>query len=208
MELKEVHSIAKPFWSFCLIGLTTLLLLGVATPSIKVDRSDPTSILAAVKRYGASAVVRQFTPNWSHWEEVLQHIGTGETMWLKVAQALRPGTDAFATTTLLLTVAQSLPHAPEEVLRLVLNGKGFEFEDVCTVPFIEPPDAVVLEYLSRAENALKKPMSREVNNLRLRCLAKLQEYRRNFEIGQKTFEQYFTDLASDNPEVRKNSLAK
>src|SRR6266545_1851885 len=89
--------------TFCLFVLTTPLLLGSADPAVQVDRSDPVSILQAVKRYGASAVVRQFTKNWSQWEDVLTHIRTGNKLWLKAAQALRPGTDAFATFTLLLT---------------------------------------------------------------------------------------------------------
>ena len=194
--------------TFCLFVLTIPLLLGSAKTSIQVDRSDPTSILRAVKRHGAVTVVQQFTRNWNHWEEVLHHIGSGNRVWLKVAQALRPGTDAFSTTTLLLAVGQALPVAPEEVLRLVFNGKGFEFEDICTVPFLEPTDAVVLEYLTRVESALKKSMASDVNDLRLKCLASLQNFSKEFEVAQKTFEQYWADLANDNPEVRKNSLAK
>ena len=139
----------------------------------ELDLSTPQPILRAVKERGADSVVRKLTMNWDDWNKVLERIGSGAAPWLEVARALRPGTDAFATTTLEMTVAGALPKSPKYVLQLI--GSGFALEDVCSIPQLEVTKAEALQYLEDAESALEKSVGSELEMLRHECLTRLRK---------------------------------
>src|SRR5256885_5371516 len=104
-----------------LIGVS---VVGLAeTPSSSSLQAD--SVLTDIKVHGSHAAVATLWSNTNRWNQVMESIGRGNEEWLKVAVALRPGTDAGASETLDEAVFLALKPAPVAVLRL-LKERQFE----------------------------------------------------------------------------------
>ena len=132
-----------------------LFALGLVGPTATcVGKSDPTAqdLLKRVSSEGGHKVLWDLWEHESEFRRVLSGIESGDPSWLKVAAALRPFSDAGASLSLNYAVALALPKAPDRVLALV--GHGFDLEDICTSPFIEPDLGVAETYEREALAAL------------------------------------------------------
>lgn len=144
--------------------------------NVTIIASDPTNIIKIIKTKGAKKTVDRLTRNLESWDKTLHEISKGDPAWLEVARLLRPGTDAFMTTTLELAVANALPRNPRGVLRLI--GPSFTTMDVCTVPTLEASTKETLEYVNQAEIALESEIGPELDVVRKDCLAKVRNFRK------------------------------
>lgn len=174
----------------CWSGLMLALLAATAcaTPN---DPLSPHSLLQEIKTHGARSVVARLhedvtvpgktggLPAVIHnkgWYHVLEQIATGDTQWLDVARALYPGSDAGAAEALQIVVAEALPKAPAQVLRMLgTDYRGYEFKIVCSAPHNEPPPGVVEAYLQQAEAALLALRVPELEERRQLCLQYIRE---------------------------------
>ncbi len=132
-----------------------LLALTLVSPvAACADQPDPVAqaLLKRISSDGGHKVLRDL---WEHGQEfgrVISGIESGDPSWLEVATALRPFSDAGASLSLNYAVALALPKAPDRVLALV--GHGFELNDICTSPFIEPDPGIAEAYEREALDAL------------------------------------------------------
>lgn len=150
-------------WPLCI----ALLVVAASTAPPAAD-----DILRQVADEGARVVVSRLLVSADTFEKVCERIESGESTWLQVARALKPGTDAATTFSINYAVARALPAAPASVLALI--DRGFTLEDVCTSPFIEPKPGVAERYTQRTVEALQKPVSAELEGVRMACLRRVR----------------------------------
>ena len=138
-----------------------------AQPALKMVL-EPDAILQDIDARGARAVLARASTN----EALFDGIETGHPKWLEVARQLRAASDASTTLSLNYAVARALPNAPDQVLLLV--GRGFTLDDVCTSPYIEPEPGVAESFARRAEAALRRVAAPGLTQLRDQCLARVR----------------------------------
>src|ERR1043165_1185615 len=113
--------------------LRTKLVLIVALTTSGVAYGAPLTAkraLSEINARGPRAVVDDLwgTPRW---DELLTKVETGQEGWLKVAIAIRPGTDAGASEMLTLAVAAALYRNPRSTLEIA--APVFGVETICGV---------------------------------------------------------------------------
>lgn len=129
----------------------SMLLLALALASPTAVAADGASAQALLKRIASDGGRKVLWDLWEHerqFDQVVSGIESGDPSWLKVAVALKPFSDAGASPSINYAVARALPNAPERVLALTTHG--FNVEEVCTSPFIEPALGVAEAYERRA----------------------------------------------------------
>lgn len=166
----SLHSSARVVMK-CLAAISMLVAVGL---SFAASSSEPSAqtVLARIAKEGGRKVLWDL---WEHEEEygyVFSGIESGDASWLKVASALRPFSDAGATLTLDFAVARALPKAPERVLALI--GHGFDFEFICTSPFIEPEPGVAEAYEQKTLLALSKVKSPALAPIAAQCAERVR----------------------------------
>lgn len=133
-----------------------LLAFVLVGPVASCAHLSTPSAQALLQRIGSDGGRKVLWDLWEHESEfgyVISGIESGDPGWLKVAAALRPYSDAGASLSLDYAVALALPKAPVQVLALV--GRGFDIDDICTSPFIEPEPGVAEAYERAALAALE-----------------------------------------------------
>ncbi len=97
--------------------------------------TNPKQIINEIDKRGAKQIVFELYQDQETWYSVLRKIGTGEESWLKVATALRSGSDAGASEMLTLAVGEALEHKPAVVFKIALQA--FELRDICSSPDVD-----------------------------------------------------------------------
>jgi hypothetical protein len=113
---------------YALSGVWPLAASAASYSGASVQAAD---LMTDVRARGANAVVTMLWADNKQWAEVMKNIGQGKAEWLKVAVALRPGTDAGATETLDEAVFIALKPAPAAVLFLMVDHR-FDPKFVCS----------------------------------------------------------------------------
>ena len=104
---------------------------GAMAKEATVDQAtDPVAILRDVSARGAAAVVRDFYDDRVDWDSMLHQVERADEAWLRVAVALRPGTDAGSTSELHDSVVAALAADPATVLRVAVPD--FPLSDLCS----------------------------------------------------------------------------
>jgi hypothetical protein len=143
-------------------------ILVVAPSSVAVAASPPSAhaLLRDIENRGAKKVLWELWDDDARLSAVLDHVESGGREWLEVARLLRQASDAGAALSLNYAVAFALLKQPEHVLGLV--GRGFDIDDICTSPIIEPKKGEAELYERRALKALrrleKSPLARLAGN--------------------------------------------
>jgi succinylarginine dihydrolase len=91
--------------------------------------NDPSIILSDVTNRSARVVLFELYSDPDGWSSVLENIASGSEMWLKVAVALHPDSDAALSEMLTIAVGEGLAREPENVFRVSLPE--FELESIC-----------------------------------------------------------------------------
>jgi hypothetical protein len=97
--------------------------------------SKPELIIGEVQSRGARIIVWELYDDDKTWLSVLQKIASGDESWLRVANALRAGTDAGASEMLTLAVGEALEHNPKNVFRIA--SEAFGVSDICGGPDVD-----------------------------------------------------------------------
>ena len=151
--------------------IVAVAILGCRAPA-PVPATEAARILAEVARSGADTVALRMDRDDALGERMLDSISSGDSMWLQVAAALRPTSNAGIAESLPISVAEALPKAPEQVLSLI-QRKQFAIDEVCNIPFIEPSDSLVAAYYARASAALGHVTRVDLLTERDKCQAAL-----------------------------------
>jgi hypothetical protein len=122
-----------------LMAITILVLvpalLCAADATIINYSLKPELIIREVKSRGARIIVWELYDDPKTWHSVLQRISSGDESWLRVANVLRPGTDAGTSEMLTLAVGEALEHNPNNVFRIA--SKAFEVSAICGSPDVD-----------------------------------------------------------------------
>lgn len=156
--------------------VVALAILGCGGPA-PAPATEAARILAEVERSGPDTVALRMDRDDAFGERMLDSISSGDSMWLQVAAALRPTGNAGIAESLPISVAEALPKAPEQVLSLI-QRKQFAIDEVCSIPFIEPPDSLVAAYYARATAALGHVTRADLLTERDQCRAALERVHR------------------------------
>jgi hypothetical protein len=108
---------------------TTGILLCVAASGVAYGApATAREVLSEINARGPRAVLDRL---WGKpgWDELLTNVETGQEGWLRVAIAIRPGTDAGASEMLTLAVATALYRNPRSTLEIA--APVFGVEEIC-----------------------------------------------------------------------------
>ena len=97
--------------------------------------TDAQKIIGEVTERGAGSVVNDLFDQPKAWDYVLKNIAKGTEVWLKVAVALHPGSDAAPSEMLNIAVGEALENAPENVFRIALPD--FRLNSICSGPDVD-----------------------------------------------------------------------
>ncbi len=133
-------------------------------------------IRLAFYKYSGPAIVRKLTEgDAANWTMILAKIEAGDPEWITCAAAyIAPGTDAGATTDLLVALAFGLPRNPQAVLSQEV-GLGLSMLSVCSLPFIEPTYDFVKSYGEETVAALLRVDEPYLLDARDTCLRRMRE---------------------------------
>ncbi|MEZ0191023.1 hypothetical protein AB9X41_17525 [Ralstonia solanacearum] len=164
METRYMRSLAAILLLLALVPMTAFAA-GSSDPSAKI-------LLTRIAKEGGHKVLWDLWEHEEDFEHVLSGIESGDALWLKVATALRPFSDAGASLSLDYAVARALPKAPNRVLALV--GHGFALKFICTSPFIEPEPGVAEAYEQRTLVVLSKVKSPALAPIAAECSQRIR----------------------------------
>lgn len=151
------------------------LLLSTASPiALAANRSSLSAqeILGRIENEGGRKVLSELLEEDGELRVVVSGVESGNSLWLNVATAFRPFSDASVSLSLNYAVARALPKEPSRVLALV--GHGFSVDDICTSPFIEPDPSVAETYERQALAALSKVGTPALKSVAVECSKKLR----------------------------------
>ncbi len=125
---------------------------------------------------GPTATVRELDGG-GRWEQVLDHIGSGDPRWIALARPLASGTDASTAETLSAALAEALPKSPRAVLN-ALNLKGpvsITPGSVCNAPFFEGATIDIPAYKASTLRILGTVSDARLTRRRDACVSRLQD---------------------------------
>jgi hypothetical protein len=143
------------------------------------DASRPQDLLAAIQERGPRAVVDELWDSDEKWAALETGVGTGTKEWLKVARAIKPGTDAASSETLEIAMFRAIHKSPWAVLSLLASEPQSWF-GVCSSNFLmgDPADERALGLLDRTIDAIEKVEDNRLSEIRKSWLAGLEDGRR------------------------------
>ncbi|MBS0298186.1 MAG: hypothetical protein JSR45_17950 [Proteobacteria bacterium] len=154
-----------------------LAAAGVAAATVGAEAAPPgagpVSCLAVARQVhaeGPRAAVARLSAE-HRWDGLLDRIEAGEGACVRLAPALKPGTDAATSEGLRLALGRALQTAPAEVLRL--GDQAFPLAEVCRDNAIEPSRAESRRFKARATAALKQVRAPALVARRDACLRAL-----------------------------------
>ncbi len=104
-------------------------------------------VLSEIRLRGAAPVARRMDTDAKFARSVLDGIATGDSAWIEVAKAIKPGSSAVDAS-LTIALATALPLAPRAVLPLL--GATHAAEEVCGIPFLQPSKERITLYRDSA----------------------------------------------------------
>ena len=148
-----------PALGFAAVGAAVLCLLAASgTPARSAPQTAPATdapacavVARQVHAEGASVVVARLSRHGG-WDRLLARIEQGDGACLRLAPALKPGTDAATSEGLRYALGRALLTNPAEVLRL--GDAAFPLSEICRDNRIEPTPAQVRRFRQRARAAV------------------------------------------------------
>lgn len=135
----------------------------------------------AFYNYSVVSIVNALRPDHKspNWDMILDKVQAGDKEWIQTLLSyISPGTDAAASTEVLVSLAYALPNNPQAVLSLAY-ARGPSLYEVCSLPFIEPEYAFIEDYGKRTLAALatvEEPYYLEPRDMCVRLLQDSLKY--------------------------------
>ncbi len=152
--------------------LISLLSASIAAASLLPSASD---LEVQIRANGAQATVRKLWATSPEWDILLRRIESGDSAWVKVAVALKPGSDAGSAETLKQAVSLSIQKAPEQFLSIAWPAFG---QEACHDLQIEPSPQQHVQFMDATRKALSSVSDDTLTSRRDACLEALQGNRR------------------------------
>ena len=177
--MKKIMSIA-----LTIIAVGAALLVGQAKAS---EQLDAKKVLQDIEEKGATTVFGTELTG-KKWLTLLSNVETGKNVWLKVAVAIYPATDAGPAEDLTLAVSEALLHSPREVLLIAapimgINGICDYSEMTMAHRKIQTIQQATLDIDARL-NVLRNIGGSDIAEQRKQCLAILEEARHEIQSGK------------------------
>jgi hypothetical protein len=153
---------------FCRLFAATLVLAGI----VSAETPSANSIEARIRAQGVKAVIAGFVKEPAQWEQVLNHVQSGDPAWLQVAVDMKAGTDGGLTASLDQAVSLAIQNNPAGVLEL--SSKGFSLGTICQDRQIEPTPQQHAAFLLHTRAALEKISRKDLLASKKACLSELQ----------------------------------
>lgn len=131
------------------------------------------AMLESIEENGATKTRDLILKNRKLENSFLKGIASGEAEWLVVAAKMRKVSDAGFTEGILIAMSEALTKNPVPVLKLI--GPEFPVDQICSVAFIEPSNAVVKRHVKAVEKALKPIQEGPEAALAKKCLTRVQD---------------------------------
>lgn len=147
--------------------------LAVAAAPVHAVATACAAFAHEIEVSGAKTVVDRLfnSPGTRDWERLLGQIEGGRPECVRLAKALRPGTDAATGETLNIAVSRALETNPSEVLAL---GDGvYELDRICQDSSLEPTPKQHRDFVRRARAALAQVREPALVARRDACLRNL-----------------------------------
>ena len=146
-------------------------------PQCTVAASPSEAVAFANARGEKAALVRFFACDNSG-DEAYARVSSGSRQWLAIAVRLLPHADACYTTSLHDAIARAIVPTASRVLALVDSSPELKATKIC-VPFLsaEEPNSGHRAYLLRAERALRRVNSQDLQAAKRACLAEIASTR-------------------------------
>lgn len=157
------------------LWLVILILscLAACSPGQKHDLETAAGITASCRDIGAYRTVRLMSgKDYRLWDNFIEHVSRGEEDWLRVIPEIRGGTDAGTAESIGIALAYALPENPKGVLNL---ANSTSLKGACSIPFIEPEEEFLEEYLNRARVALDAVSEEYYQEDKKVCLMRMQD---------------------------------
>jgi hypothetical protein len=154
-----------------LAGVLCAMAAGAASAA-PVERGGVNcpAVARQVHADGARTVVARLS-GAHRWDALLGRIEAGDQACVRLAPALKPGTDAATSEGLRLALSRALQTAPAEVLRL--GDAAFPLNEICRDNAIEPTRAQDRRFKARAVAALKQVRAPALTARRDACVRSL-----------------------------------
>lgn len=172
---------------FLTVALFALCLAAVNSPA---GGSNPSSaslpnfstpvtreeLRQAYYTYSGPAIVKELWENdAANWNMIMDNVSAGDADWIaSVVRYVFPGTDAAATTEVIVSLAQGLSENPEAVL-LQEIGPHISMLSICSLPFIEPEYDFITGYGEKTLAALRNVNKPHLIDSRDTCIRRLSE---------------------------------
>ena len=133
-------------------------------------------VRAAYYAYSLPSLVKALREgDAANWDMIMDNVSAGDADWIfATAVYILPGTDAGATTDVIVSLAYGLPNNPEAVL-LLETSAHISMLPICNMPFIEPEYEFIMEYGKKTLAALRKVEKPYLIESRDTCMRRLQE---------------------------------
>jgi len=147
--------------------------LAVAAAPVQAGAVSCAAVAHEIGGSGAKAVVHRLfnTPDNRDWERLLDQVESGRPECVRLAKALRPGTDAASGETLNIALSRALETNPSEVL--ALGDEVFAINRICQDNNIEPTPEQHRNFMRRARVALSQVRAPALVARRDACLRSL-----------------------------------
>lgn len=138
-------------------------------------QTSPSILVKQLDDKGAKATISSMSE--SQWDNVLNHIDSGNAAWVALVPKLAEGTDGGHSEDLGIGLAFALPKNPKAVLSVIdrANGPVLGVSRVCSVPFIEDTVPDIPAYVRQAKAALGKVHDASLQDVKKSCLAELSK---------------------------------
>jgi hypothetical protein len=142
---------------------------------------SPAALRAEIDAKGPKEVVDrlwnspQDSKGQNEWDRVTEQMWMGRAAYIALAPKLAPGTDAWPSEDLGISLAHALPLAPNIVLRAIdpKNGPVLGVSRVCGVPFIEDTVKDLPGYIREAKSRVGNVTAPELQTVKVVCLEQL-----------------------------------
>lgn len=167
------------------IGAALVSLLMLETGAAPASLGEPDQILEAARTRGAKVVVKELWESGVWQKKLFPGVSAADPRWLQVAKALRPATDAGASSELDQALVTALLKEPYLVLPILREAWKPKPGELCVFDYDSELPGGVPDYLRRLEQALAKQAPEESAKLRSECLSGVKESRRRLQQAPK-----------------------